>query len=1031
MSGQLTPPRTLVEAAFHQTEDGELIWSNLTDFIELDENDIRCEQRRQGLFDERSPGSLGFVLDNSGGEFSDENQASPFYPGVTHNTPARVRIQYPVTINLLTGPQSRADDVNDWEAEQGELDTTEDNPAPGASSSVLWATGVLDQTGVHVGAGAGDWGAPGDRPVHVKAGEAYSAKLQLRAEASITVSLRMAWYGLDGELISEDASSNLALTTSWQTLACTNKTAPADGMLRIGVANETLVGPVVRAISYRGGEDRTRQWQNEINLQVPDNTKAGDVALAWFRLSNKDAVLSVPTGWTFVNSWTDQRSKTVLHRRTLVTGDRNKTYRWGMDPGGRFKCRIYASVSVYEGLDQAAPIHQNNETTETVYRLTHTTPNVTTSTAGCWIVSAVFDVSSATSAWSPPGGEAVRQFGFCVKGNASTGIITDDGVAHSASTYGSKVFTSNAKTKFATMHTLALKPGTGTGPGNVNVYLGTPIVAKQSTSPTYVAAGDWHHLITAYADSWEPYWHLNQPLIAFDGTDRSKILENITVQSAVYQTITALGPIAYYQLDENADSTEAADSSVSSQPALKIESIGSGLGSGTDDPISFSSGTGPGVDAQSAVVIHPADKDNGRYLLVEHADLPVGDVTGISGLLFVASTQAGTDELTFMKVTPTTRSASTRSQFEFYGKPSAYVGVKALVTSDGSVLSIVAQKTMQVFDGATHMLSASLEITGGQAILKLFIDGELQTTTTVATTITTMSSMNAIAIASAYRNKRLLRGTYSHVALFNSLVTDDEMTEIFESATSAFSGEDVNDRFDRVMGWQDITGADVDDSNVVIGRHMPDESSVLDVLRLVAATDGGTLYIDGLDRIAFRSASTRQLEFFPALTISAGDLDSQPTATKNDALLVNDITVNRLGTGTSQRITDEDSIAQFGRHEKTIDTLLTEDIRARERAGYLRAFFSQPRTYFDEISINALLLADWSGIFAVDMWKIIRITDLPPTAPATTYDAHMEGVAWSISKDGYLVTFDISYAIPFAVTGDAARGIMGEVVVAR
>jgi hypothetical protein len=236
-----------------------------------------------------------------------------------------------------------------------------------------------------------------------------------------------------------------------------------------------------------------------------------------------------------------------------------------------------------------------------------------------------------------------------------------------------------------------------------------------------------------------------------------------------------------------------------------------------------------------------------------------------------------------------------------------------------------------------------------------------------------------------------------------------------------------------VLGWSDITEADIDDTEVLVDGHPSDSTSMTDILRLIAATDGGTVYIDGNDTITFRSAQTRELEFSPVLTISAGDLAEQPSATQNDTLLCNDVTVNRVGADSSQRRTSPSSIAKWGVHDKSIDTLCASNREAAHIAGYYIAFFAQPLTRFDTISIEALLQTSLTGILdsCESIWKVIRITDLPPTAPATTLDSHVEGWEWSIDKDSWLVTFDISYAIPFAIVGDATRGIMGSPKVAR
>jgi hypothetical protein len=1026
----LIRPNMLLEAAFRNNEDGSRIWANLTDYVELGEEPLNIQQRRQNVFDDRSPGTLSFALNNQGAEFTDTNASSVFYPGVTQNSPLRVRIQYPASVNLLPGNVSRSDDVNGWEAQQGELDTNTAAPPAGVTSNLVWATGVLEQTGIRVKCDTGPWDTPGDMPIYVKAGKPYSARIAAKADGTISCSLRMAWYDRKGVFISEDTSSTVALSSSYQTLSATNKIAPADGTLRIAIANETTVLPAARAISFSGRQEDHDQWVTKVRLQMPDTATFGDTALVWIRLSDKSFTVSTPSGWTAVNNWSDARGRTYLFRKVVSSGDKNKTIAWTATG----KSRMLGIITTYSGVDQVTPLHQNAEATETINRVTHTTPNVTTTIASCWILSAAFDVSTTNTTWGAAVGEIIRQTGFCLKGNACTGIVTDDGVAHATGTYGTKAFTAGTKSRFATMHTIALAPAAGTGPGNVNVSFGAPMVVQDSSLPSFVTAGDWHKLITAYADEWAPYWQNNRALIAVTSTDRMKLLESIQVGAAINATILDSDPIAFYKMDESGDlkTTSLGDSSPVSQPPMKPVKVGTGLGGGTDDPVRFAEGKGPGVDGSAALILNPSSSASGYMMTAEYLKRSLGGPRGITTVLWFASSQGGTAELTLYKSSPVTKSLTVRTYFEIYGKPGNYLGIKALVTTDGTTFNVSAQSSAEYFDKQTHMVAGTLEMTGGQAVLKLYIDGVLMTTSTVATPITNIKRMNCVTIGNAYpKYTRLCLGTYSNLAMYNSVLTEDDIADIWTAGDSAFSNELVADRLSRIMNWANLTDADLDDSPVFVDRHMPDEMSLPESMRLVTATDGGTLYINGDDKITFRQAAVKETESVPVLTLTAGDLSEQPSASQNDALLVNDCTVNRLGADNSQRITNAASIAKYGVHEKTVDTLTMTDQEAAAIAGYFIAFFAQPITRIDTISVEALLLTDWTNLLAVDMWKIIRITDLPPTAPATTIDSHVEGIEWSIDEDSWLVTFDVSYAIPFAIIDDAARKIMGNVVVAR
>ena len=1189
MTTVLNRPKVVLEGAFNTVSDtGDRIWNDITSFVDFQDEGLSVAQRRSTVFDERSPGTLTFSVVNDDGEFTDTNDGSPFYPGITNNTPLRARIQYPTTVNLLPGAVSRADDVNFWQAEQGQLDTLSNsdswsfetdvsgasgygdgsgavsvaqysdwssdgdysaiatvttspstnwgisigtssgvvvggdvitfscdfyNPGPDitdnivldvdyydasdsyissttatasslnslnsvtltiadsivpatasyfhifphihnagsigdqfaidnvyytVNSALAWSTGVLEQTDVRVMVDTGVLAEPGDQPIYVEAGEVYSASINLRADDTIDCSLNLAWYAQDGTFVSEESSSTVSLTTDYQTLTITDVTAPVDGSLRLSISNETTVLPSSRAIDYSGGTDITKQWVKEVTFEIPDSASAGDFAMAWIRLSNKNAQINIPNGWTEQNSWADSRGRTTFIYKIVAPHDPGSKVKVTLSPGNTHYSRWYISCITYTQVDQSSPIHKHNESTEATVTTSHATPSVTTTTANCWIVSAVFDVSSTNNSWGAPGGETVRQYGYCVKGNACTGIITDDATAHATGTYGTKTFTASKKSKYATKHTIALTPATGTGPDNVNVYATQVMVVNASSLPSFVEAGDWTTLITAYADEWAPYWQLDHAMVNVSATDRSKLLDPITVGSAVSEAIEDLDPVGYYRLNETGsgaedDTTTGADSTAYSQPPLTPTKAGTGAGVSGDSALQWGQGKSAGVDGDASLIINAASNANGYYLVAEHLNTPLGGGEGVSVVMFWKSSASGSNELTMLKFSPVTKAGSTRTQLEFYGKPGNYVGVKASLSSDGTTYSVDARDSTDYFDSTTRMLGATLELVGGQVVLSLYVDGVVTATDSATTSVTDVKTMNALAVGNAYPNfSRMCLGTYSNIAFYNYVIGDDDMQNISDAGLTSFAGEAVTDRMYRILDWEDTTGTDFDSSDILVDRHMPDDMSLLDSLRLVAATDGGTVYINGDDQIAFRASSTKESEFDPVLTLSAGDLAVQPSATQNDVLLVNDVTVNRLGAGNSQRLTNDASVVQYGRHDKSIDTLCYTDQDAAAICGYYIAFYAQPLTRFDTIAAEMLLQSDWTDFFAAtQMWKIIRVTDLPNTAPSDILDSHVEGIQWDITADSWLLTWDVSYAIPFAIVDDETRGIMGNVVVAR
>ena len=1019
----LPRPNVIVEGAFQSTEIGDPLWSNLTDYVDFSAADLNISQRRQTLFDEPSPGILSFAVDNSSGNFTDTNASSPFYPGITQNTPLRARVQWPTTANLLSGPISRTDDENYWTSEQGDLDIDTTSPAGGVSSSITWDTGILDQTDVRVMIDNGPQTMPGTTPVYVKAGEAYSASISMKLPTgTLSCSLRLTWYDMAGDILSEDTSSIVALSSSWQTLSITNAVAPADGKVRLSIANETTVLPSDRTILYVGGDSDPDQWSNQGNLRIPDSAEGGDIAFLWRRAANNSVTFALPAGWTYYNSWSDTSGKSRLDYRILGPHESGNNLTAYQD----VYTRLLSLLIIYRNVNQSSPIHQMSTSTDTTYHAARTCASVTTTINNCMIVSAAFDCATTTSEWTPPGTLTQREVQYCRRGWAPSGSVADIILA-TAGASGARIFTSNVASKSAIRSTMALAPAAGTGPDNVTVYIGAPMLVKASSLPSFVEGGNWESLITAYADSWEDTWQIDKPVVSVSATDRSKLLQEIDVFSPLRQTIRDSDPIIYYRLYEQDGATEGSDHSVYNQPSLEV--IPASI---TVLTYYWRQGKPPPRGSPGIHLVQ-TDVTHGNYLQAENLNTAVGNGPAVSVFTFFSSTWSGAAYVTLLKIAPTSGSKVGRSLVEIYAEPSGNVGIKCRILSDTTEVYPLAQTALNIFDGEVHCIGGTAEITNGSLVVTLYVDGENYGSTSVATTFTEIPALTAVCVGGAYKYPgRLCDGIYHNVAAFNSVLSDEDFADIWTAHETGYADDTCTDRIGRMLDWSDISGMNIDNSDVLCGGLPSDNATtLLEGLQIISATDGGTVFVNGDDNITFISAKTKQAQYAPLLTLSAADLAEPPSATKNDELLVNDVTINRLSDGTSQRLENAASILQYGRHAKSVDTFLKTNSDARDMASYYITFFREPITRFGSVSIECLLQADWADLIIANMWDIIRITDLPSTAPATSLDSFIEGREWNINADSWRLTFDVSYAIPFFIIGDATRAVCGAGMVSK
>jgi hypothetical protein len=1031
MVAVLPQPDHIVEANFFNTDDGP-VWTNLTDYVEISEG-LKAGKRRQNVFDDVAPATFAVYLDNSLGTFNNDKSTSPFVGMVNLDVPVRFRLRWPncpsTTANMLGDTQSAGTNANAFTADQGTIDEDTATPPTGQTSDIIWSTGILDQVGVGVYTGVGPSRVPDDNPIYVKPNTAYNGRMLVKDDAngtgiSFAVKGRIRWFDIDGIYISDsDSSSSTTLTTSYQTITVSG-TSPANAhSARLGVVSQTIVAPSVRAISYNGNDANMNYYGSTLGIHIPDNAEVGDFVLAWVRTNNISVTVATPTGWTAKTNWADTRGKTWIFYRVVTATDPGKRYQFATSSN----CGWEIWLTGYSGVHPTTLIHQFATATDSTFRTTHTTPNVTTTIASCWIVQAAFDVSSTTTSWGAPFGYNIRKDVYRTGGNSPTGIVADNGTAVVAGTYGSGVFTANASSKYASMCTLALAPATGTGPGTVTVQFGKMELVAGSLG-TWAQGGHWESKFTGLVDSWQETFSGDLTLTEVMATDRQKQLTTITIGSAVYETIRSLAPIAYYKLDESSSGTsttqEAGNSADVVQGTLAQKQYGTG------GSLDWGQGVGPAIDGASAIIMNAgADVSNGVGLYGVLRN-PVVNGNEVTLMTFWNSSSAMSGAQAIVRLHDATNGANLRCCLQIKGATGSNIVADALVASEAASYYIAATKSAQYFDGKTHLLAATFQLLGGQLISTLFIDGVQQAQGTVSCPLSQFPTLSVMGVGCGGSAAYLTAGTYSHMAVFDSSLNPSDIANINTAGTTAFAGDTIDQRIGRLNGWEGQGGLSLDATDTVCSRHMPDSQTLLAANQQAARSEGGTVYISGNGDVTFKSRIDKESTATPLITVTAQEVDSASFAKMtDDALLVNKPNVKRLDTQVITSLIDVVSKSLHGVHSKDFDTILSSNDDALNYATYVLAFYSQPKPRCDQVKLEALLMQDWANVLLIDMWQIIRISGLPATEQVTTLDLFIEGWEIDINQDSWSIVFDTSIAIPFGILNDATRGVCGAAVV--
>jgi len=1032
MAVPMVRPDTIFEANFFDTADGRS-WTDLSSYVELNQG-INVSRRRQVIFDEVSSGSMQLSLDNSLGTFNNDRADLPYFGLINIDVDMRLRARYPRvptdTINMLSDDQSAVTGTDFFAVEQGATDLDLADFPAGQTSSLVWNTGVLAGTGNRVITGDfASRSADDDLPMYVSPSTQYTGSIKVKCDTAGTgisfhASARILWYDKKGLPISESSGTSTTLTTSYASLTVT-ATSPATAYsARLAVANETIVAPAVAAIAVTGfTSDRVNRGGKLTHLTIQEETNVGDLAIVWL-YAGAQPTFSAPDGtWTNIDTITDLRGKASGWWKILKQEDIGRVTEWSINQTGK---HWLAMMTTYSGAHQTTPINAHTKTTETLFQFGHTTPSITTTVTGCWIQSVVFDTSSTTSVWTKPGAEVLRTTAFCTGGNAATGIMTDNGAAVAIGTYAGAAFTSNTKSKFASMGKNAIAPAAGTGPGSVAVRMGAWQFEQAGSASAWVAGGHWKDLFTGLTDSWTKTWAGDMSLMQVSATDKSKQLNAHNIGSAVTETILAAIPVAYYTLSESGDAstTEGANSSLTPQAGVHQFQVGAG---GT---LEWGQGVGPAVDGLAAAVVTKSDINNGAVLQTTLTN-PIANAEAITLMGWFASTDTDTSStLTVAKLSPKNTGVTEFAYVEIRGTSGTNLQTNASVKSETSSTIATAVDSTNYFNGKTHFAVATAVIDSGNLIATLYIDGELTATSSTACPLTSFPDMTTLSIANAYPSKHIMSGTYSHVAVFDYLVDDDTIAQIYEAGTTAFKGDTVDERIGRICDWAGISGAELEASSTICDRHMPDNQTALASIQQVSRTDGGTAFIDDDGKIKFKSRANKESTTTTWLTVSAQQVDVSMTEVTDDQLLINQANIKRLGTNSIQVSNDLPSQALHGVYIKDVDTLQLNADDAKYNGEYLTAFYATPVQRCDSVMVRAHFLQNWPVLLRQDMWDIIHITGLPAIEAVTTLDLYVEGWSYEITDEEWNITYDTSTAIPFAILNNANRDTTGTVVVA-
>lgn len=282
-------------------------------------------------------------------------------------------------------------------------------------------------------------------------------------------------------------------------------------------------------------------------------------------------------------------------------------------------------------------------------------------------------------------------------------------------------------------------------------------------------------------------------------------------------------------------------------------------------------------------------------------------------------------------------------------------------------------------------------------------------------------------------------GRWAHVAMWNRLLTTTEMVSLWSENLSG-PGMLPTTRINRVLdyiGWP-TAARDIQAGKSTLVRDSWDaNASVLTLIQKWASSDGALLYMSADGKIVYRNRHDRiTSSFAPYATFDCAAGNGVETGLEwvmdeNDITNVVNLDVNY---GLKAQVRNEASIDAYGERPVTLSLDVQSDPEGRAAADDLLSKYAQPIIRVSGVQIFPTAAEDdafWAAALAADIGKIIRLSNLPATAPAAQLDYYIESINHRITRDGtrlvWSTSFDVSpvFGVSPWILGDATRSVLG------
>ncbi len=535
-------------------------------------------------------------------------------------------------------------------------------------------------------------------------------------------------------------------------------------------------------------------------------------------------------------------------------------------------------------------------------------------------------------------------------------------------------------------------PGLATGAYYPNVKKGRRIRVRVVVSAVSYTRFD------GYVNEWPVEWESGQALsiVSITATDLFKRLGLLApMRSLLEEEMLYLAPDAYYTLGEESGATSAGDTSGVGQSSMTVYQVAGAAGT-----VTFGDGEGPGTDNLPAAVFTPFSATQGKGL---RADLDAPAPGGLVVAGWLNTETGGRDFLQVANRFGGLGGASIVLNVDTDGtlRVSAFDGDDVLSGDFGSILAST------LADGGNHFVAVLVKNDGGVFINIDGVDGA--------------SGLAYGALARPDVYDRLAAGGFYNPATAASNLFDGTLSHIWWKRTAtmpdwsdvwaAGNGETTttSTRFSRLVTLLGLTGSVLGSTTTQIDPQAAGGKAPVEALRDVAAVEGGLVYASrSAAEVVFECRNYRY-DKASSLTLTDDDVQGDLRWSDDDQPLLNDVT-NKRDSGADQRVTDADSIEDYGIYAGGSSQAWASDYDALAAAQWLVANGADPPPRITQMTVVANSISSHTSVLGLEISDVVTLSGLPSNSPAASTRLHVEGYSETIEVNYHSITFNTSPA---------------------